>query len=351
MAVIYSRSREKFLLPILFTRKRIVWAYPERETVYKIYEMQYIDLKRAEVKFPSSAMLGVLTLTTVHDNKQIIFKYIKNGKKEREDMRAALFELRTQMIEKVGGRWELKDKKNLISESYILEESDDVLSDIPLDDVFEDAPIPGQGCLESTDKLFSHFPDDEKGSDEDSDNSADVFELESEDESVKSEAENDAAIKERVERMIESAKTEEEMAEETDDAEDESEITVPLNDASILPKSSGNTDPQWTENEGGDAVILPGGRSVIGGARYKNLERNAIAQEDVDDSEVYISDDYEMRKRCPEEMPCVLEPIDGFDEEKIDKTLDELRDLRNNGIITQDEYLEKCRVLFKKNNI
>mgnify|MGYP006344076859 FL=1 len=42
--VLFGRSKEKYLIPILFSRKRILWGYPETQTVYKVFTLQYVDV-------------------------------------------------------------------------------------------------------------------------------------------------------------------------------------------------------------------------------------------------------------------------------------------------------------------
>ena len=36
LSVLFGRTKDKFLIPLLFSDARIFWAYPETETVYKV---------------------------------------------------------------------------------------------------------------------------------------------------------------------------------------------------------------------------------------------------------------------------------------------------------------------------
>ena len=134
--VIYARSKDKYLIPILFTRLRMLWGYPERQTVYRIYEMHYIDLLEAQVRFPV-ALAPTFILKTVN-NDRYIFHGIKNTV---EEMRAALLTLREMMLTKAGGNWEIVVKRNLLMEEYLIKETGGEVPTLPetgIDDVFED---------------------------------------------------------------------------------------------------------------------------------------------------------------------------------------------------------------------
>ncbi|MDO5844461.1 MAG: hypothetical protein Q4Q53_04890 [Methanocorpusculum sp.] len=338
LEVLYARSREKYLIPILFTRLRIMWAYPERQTVYRIYEMQYVDLLEAQVKYPKAALPAVLTLKNVSGDNYIF----KNLKSSPEQMRGGLLTLRDLMMSKVGGVWELQAKQNLISDEYTLKESDEVLSDISPDDIFEDTPMPGQGCYESTEKLFSHFPSEDEPVVEE--NKDEVFEVHEKSEDEMSDEAVSPAMVSRVARMIES----------TEPVADEYDSEEPANDVVVFEKDSGKSDSQWDLEINGDAMILPGGRTRVGAAKYKNLENNSrkYAPED-DDSVVYV----DKREEPPHPVGPVrvdsvtLEPKEGLDDDDIDKSLDALKYLRETGVITEDEYKARCLSLFKKTGL
>lgn len=342
LEVLYARSKEKYLLPMLFTRLRIIWAYPERETVYRIYEMQYIDLLEVHVKYPRTALPGVLTIKNVSGG-DYVFRHLKSTP---EEMRGGLLTLRDIMTAKVGGKWELKIKQNIISEEYFLKESDDVLSDVDRDDVFEDGPMPGSGCFESTEKLFSHFPETESPGEGGED--GDVFEIAEEGEAPAQDEAMSSAMVTRVSRMIESAEQE---AQEPAADEEEGE---PVNDVVIIDKDAGVTDFDWDDEITGDAMILPGGKTRVGAAKYKNLEREAreFSPED-DDSVVYESNygNFSYENTGGIYKSVTLEPKDGLEEDDIDKSLDALKLLRENGIISEKEYKERCLSLFKKNGL
>lgn len=341
LEVLYARSKEKFLLPILFTRLRILWAYPERETVYRLYEMQYVDLLEAHVKYPKAALPAVLTIKNVSGDNYIF----RNLKSTPEQMRGGLLTLRDLMMSKVGGKWELQVKQNIISDEYTLKESDEILSDVNEEDVFEDAPIPGQGCFESTEKLFSHFPEEENS--EKSENKDDVFEVPEKTTEVKADEVMSSAMVTRVTRMIEST-------EPVSDEEEKPKPEEPINDVTVFENNSGKSDYQWTDNSKGDAMILPGGRTRVGAAKYKHLEDDAkyYTAED-DDSEVYVTKKEEPPHPVgPVRVDSVtLEPKECFDDADIDKSLDALKLLRENGVISEDEYKARCLSLFKKTGL
>lgn len=330
--VIYARSKDKFLIPILLTRLRMLWGYPERETIYRIYEMNYIDLLEASVRFPT-AVAPSLTIKTVNKDKYV-FHGVKNS---AEEVRAALLELREMMNTKVGGNWQIAVKRNLLNEEYILREAENggtILSKTEQDDVFESTSTPGQGCFEPTDKLFSHFG--EKGESRD-----DVFE----EETTITEKEQKTAETAWVSRMVEATVTPEPVKNE-----------VPLNDVTVFKTDSGKRNDQWHDEGKGDAMILPGGRTLVGGGRYKHLSDDAKSHSDEDDSQVYVSKKIQTiptptppKTRLVSSM--TLEPRDGLDDEAIDKSLEALKYLRENKIITEDEYRKRCLELFKRTGL
>ena len=329
--VLYARSKDKFLIPILLTRLRMIWGYPERETVYRIYEMNYIDLLEASVRFPT-AVAPTLTIKTVNKDKYT-FHSVKNSV---EEVRAALLSLSEMMNMRAGGNWEIAVKRNFLTEEYILREGEQgpsVLTDTGEDDVFEDTPAPGPGCFEPTENLFTHFPEG-KGKGED------VFEQKN----TTSDKEQEEAKAARVSRMIESTETPVEIKEKTE---------VPLNDVIVFDTDSGKMNDQWHDEGKGDAMILPGGRTRVGGGRYKHLNDDPKSLPADDDSEVYVSKRQDI-PRPPEPRTVssmTLEPREGLDDEAIDKSLEALKYLRENGIITEDEYKKRCLGLFKRTGL
>ncbi len=332
--VIYARSKDKFLIPILLTRLRMLWGYPERQTVYRIYEMNYIDLMEASVRFPT-AVAPTLTLKTVNNDKYI-FHSVKNSV---EEVRAALLSLREMMNMRAGGNWEIAVKRNILTEEYILREGGvgsgpAALPETGEDDVFEDTPTPGSGS-EPTESLFSHFPEGE-------DPGEDVFE-----EKIPiSEKDQEEAKAAWVSRMIESTEPPAEVKEKTEE---------PLNDVIVFDTDSGKMDDQWHDEGKGDAMILPGGRTRVGGGRYKRLNDDPKSQPEDDDSEVYVSKRSDSNIPKPPQprtvSPVTLEPREGLDDEAIDKSLEALKYLRENGIITEDEYKKRCLGLFKRTGL
>jgi hypothetical protein len=348
LEVIYARSPDKYLLPILLTRLRIVWAYPERETVYRIYEMNYVDLVDVHLKYPPTpALPAVLTISTVTGDKYTF----RNIKTSVEHMRGALLTLRDIMRARVGGNWELHAKKSFISEEYILVESDNVLSDVTPQmsqgdaDLFEDKPLPGAAGYNQNEDLFSHFP--ETGTE--SAAPAEVFEEPSPEEQ---ELEQEASLEQyreakeaHLQRMIDNTEPKKPAAD-----------SVPEKDDSVvMTKDSGKKDDQWERHDGGDAMILPGSRTRVGAAKYKHLEEAAehYSPED-DDSEVYVSNEPKPAKKPvdPKNVdPITLEPREDFDDAAIDKTLESLKQLRETGLISDEEYKAKCLSLFKKTGL
>ena len=307
--VIYARSKDKYLIPILFTRLRMLWGYPERQTVYRIYEMHYIDLLEAQVRFPV-ALAPTFILKTVN-NDRYIFHGIKNTV---EEMRAALLTLREMMLTKAGGNWEIVVKRNLLMEEYLIKETGGEVPTLPetgIDDVFEDDVFEKQTIPDTQEK------------------------------------ELDAAESAWVSRMIES----------TDPVPEKVEVKkeVLMNDAVVFNTGSGKKDDQWFDEGKGDALILPGGgRTRVGSSKYKHLTDEHTYTRADDDSVVYVSSSAPKITSRPNPRtvsPVTLEPRAGLDDEAIDKSLDALRYLRENGIITEDEYKKRCLVLFKKTGL
>jgi len=287
----------------------MLWGYPERQTVYRIYEMHYIDLLEAQVRFPV-ALAPTFILKTVN-NDRYIFHGIKNTV---EEMRAALLTLREMMLTKAGGNWEIAVKRNLLMEEYLIKETGGEVPTLPetgIDDVFEDDVFEKQTIPDTQEK------------------------------------ELDAAESAWVSRMIES----------TDPVPEKVEVKkeVLLNDAVVFNTGSGKKDDQWFDEGKGDALILPGGgRTRVGSSKYKHLTDEHTYTRADDDSVVYVSSSAPKITSRPNPRtvsPVTLEPRAGLDDEAIDKSLDALRYLRENGIITEDEYKKRCLVLFKKTGL
>ena len=156
LEVLYARSSENYHLPILITRLRIVCAYPETSAVYRVFQINYVDLMQVHVKF-TRGLSTVLTFTRL-DGEMNVFDRIRN---KPEEVRAALLTFRDLMVERVGGEWKFLHRQTLLTDEYMVKESDPVLSSvptIPAEDLFEDKEMPGLGCYEPTEKLFEHFP-------------------------------------------------------------------------------------------------------------------------------------------------------------------------------------------------
>ena len=380
LEVLYARSSENYHLPILITRLRIVCAYPETSVVYRVFQIDYVDLAEVHVKF-TRGLSTVLTFTRL-DGEMNVFDRVRNT---HEEIRAALLTLRDLMIEKVGGEWQFQHRQNLLTDEYAVKESDPVLSSvptIPAEDLFEDKEMPGLGCYEPTEKLFEHFPQDAED--------GDVFE-----ESAEILPETDAELKavamnSRIQRMIETAEIEAEHPEITDTGE------VSVNDATVLESGPAVTDSQWANEDGGDAVILPDQHA--GSRQSSNGTRAAVplVPVDEDDSEVYVTPKPSPKKQKEEEaatmiaeeldklpvpeakepaksplpallpravpvqvpavlpadkgvipMSITLEPQDSFEEETVDACLESLKLLRDTGVISEEEYKDRCLRLFK----
>jgi hypothetical protein len=334
LEVLYARSKENYLVPILLTRLRILWAYPETSVAYRLFELNYADLVRVHVKF-TVGLPAVMTADTVHGEKNVF-----NGVRSTpEEVRAALLTLKDTMQEKVGGEWKFLHKQNLLAEEYLVKESDAVLQSVPKlsgEDLFEDRMMPGLGCYEPAEKLFDHFPQE----------SEDVFE-------AAAEEDTSPAMVTRIARMIESAE------------EPREEPATPLNDVTVFDGIPAVTDDQWKIEDTGDAEILPGTKKKV----------PESAPPEVDDSVVYgaaaaISAELE---RLPKSIPAsrpgrqlatplpraspslalsiTLEPRESLEEGVIDRCLEDLKFLRDNGVFSESEYKERCLRLFKRTGL
>lgn len=385
LEVIFARSKENYLVPILFTRLRILWAYPETSVTYRLFEMNYADLLQVHVKF-TMGLATVLTIANINGEKNV-FTGVKNT---AEEMRAALLTLRDLTAEKLRSEWKFLHKQNLFVDEYLLKENDAVLDSVPkitADDLFEDTKMPGVGCYEPTEKLFHHFPPAAGD---------DVFEDQPETAAATEEEAMSSALVNRIARMVES--TEPEMEPEVPE--------TPLNDVTVFDGNSGVSDEQWSTEGKGDAMILPGSspaaRAVMGGGRLAKLAEEppvSYLPED-DDSEVYVAEKSEQSRReteaaaviseeldklpVPEKAPVksvpkssfttplprsatgtgtaagskpelalsiTLEPRDSLDDLVVDRCLEDLKFLRDNGVFSEAEYKERCLRLFKRTGL
>ena len=386
LEVVFARSKENYLVPILFTRLRILWAYPETSVTYRLFEMNYADLLQVHVKF-TMGLATVMTIANITGDKNV-FNGVKNT---AEEMRAALLTLRDVMAERLRSEWKFLHKQNLFVDEYLLKESDAVLDAVPrisAEDLFEDKEMPGIGCYEPTEKLFHHFP---------AASADDVFEDQPEASAAAEEESMSSAMVSRIARMVESTEPEREPE----------VLETPLNDVTVFDGSSGMSDEQWNNEGKGDAMILPGSgpaaRAVMGGGRLARLaeEPSVSPVPEEDDSEVYVTERGTGSSRkeeeaaavisgeldrlpVPEKVPEVsvpksplptplprpaavpgkaaggkpelalsitLEPRESFDDAVIDKCLEDLKFLRDNGVFSEAEYKERCLRLFKRTGL
>ena len=374
--VLFGRSKEKYLIPILFSRKRILWGYPETQTVYKVFTLQYVDVLSIFAKFPPAVSATLVFHTAL--GKDIVFPHIQDSV---DDVRSALLSAAESIRTLSSRHFSLSQRKNLLTDEYLLHENPDVPVFAADEDIFEDAvlqtPAPTPAPAEIEDDLFARFSS--AGED-------DVFEAAEDTADTHA-----AAVDERVARMIQSTEL-------------PSETKAPLppeNDAVIYEPASLSRNEQWNGEGGGDAEILPRG------SPWKNAPkapvspvREVFSPED-DDSEVYSAgerpkliipqpkaapaQDTEVeiiekvtvlpnpsvkprakkaevpevpaepapepvmifrRQKNPEAV--TLQPKEGIDEETVDKSLEALKFLRENRIISEAEYKKRCLSLFEK---
>lgn len=371
--VLFGRSKEKYLIPILFSRKRILWGYPETQTVYKVFTLQYVDVLSIFAKFPPAVSATLVFHTAL--GKDIVFPHIQDSV---DDVRSALLSAAESIRTLSSRHFSLSQRKNLLTDEYLLHENPDVPVFAADEDIFEDAvlqtPAPTPAPAEIEDDLFARFSS--AGED-------DVFEA-AEDTSDT----HAAAVDERVVRMIQST----ELPSETKAS------LPPENDAVIYEPASLSRNEQWNGEGGGDAEILPRG------SPWKNAPaapvREVCSPED-DDSEVYSAGERPKlivplpkaapaqeteveiiekvtvlpnpsvkprakkaevpeapaepapepvmifrRQKNPEAI--TLQPKEGIDEETVDKSLEALKFLRENRIISEAEYKKRCLSLFEK---
>lgn len=376
--VLFGRSKEKYLIPILFSRKRILWGYPETQTVYKVFTLQYVDVLSIFAKFPPAVSATLVFHTAL--GKDIVFPHIQDSV---DDVRSALLSAAESIRTLSSRHFSLSQRKNLLTDEYLLHENPDVPVFAADEDIFEDAviptPVPTPAPAEIEDDLFARFS--RAGED-------DVFEAEEEREDA--EDSRAAAVDERVARMIQST----ELPSETEAS------LPPENDAVIYEPASLSRNEQWNSDSGGDAEILPRGSPWKNAPKAPAAPVREVFSPEDDDSEVYSAgerpkliipqpkaapaQDTEVeiiekvtvlpnpsvkprakkaevpeapaepasepvmifrRQKNPEAV--TLQPKEGIDEETVDKSLEALKFLRENRIISEAEYKKRCLSLFE----
>lgn len=373
--VLFGRSKDKYLIPILFSRKRILWGYPETQTVYKVFTLQYVDVLSIFAKFPPAVSATLVFHTAL--GKDIVFPHIQDSV---DDVRSALLSAAESIRTLSSRHFSLSQRKNLLTDEYLLHENPDVPVFAADEDIFEDAvlqtPAPTPAPAEIEDDLFARFSS--AGED-------DIFEAAEDTADTHA-----AAVDERVARMIQST----ELPSETKAS------LPPENDAVIYEPVSLSRNEQWNGEGGGDAEILPRG------SPWKNAPKAPVAPvREVfspvdDDSEVYSAGErpkliVPLPKAAPaqdteveiiekvtvlpnpsvkprakkvkvQEVPAepapepvmifrrqknpeavTLQPKEGIDEETVDKSLEALKFLRENRIISEAEYKKRCLSLFE----
>lgn len=374
--VLFGRSKEKYLIPILFSRKRILWGYPETQTVYKVFTLQYVDVLSIFAKFPPAVSATLVFHTAL--GKDIVFPHIQDSV---DDVRSALLSA-AESIRTLSSRYfSLSQRKNLLTDEYLLHENPDVPVFAADEDIFEDAvpqtPAPTPAPAEIEDDLFARFSS--AGED-------DVFEAAEDTADTHA-----AAVDERVARMIQSTEL-------------PSETKAPLppeNDAVIYEPASLSRNEQWNGEGGGDAEILPRGSPWKNAPKAPAAPVREVFSPEDDDSEVYSAGERPKlivpqpkaapaqeteveiiekvtvlpnpsvkprakkaevpeapaepapepvmifrRQKNPEAV--TLQPKEGIDEETVDKSLEALKFLRENRIISEAEYKKRCLSLFEK---
>ena len=377
--VLFGRSKDKYLIPILFSRKRILWGYPETQTVYKVFTLQYVDVLSIFAKFPPAVSATLVFHTAL--GKDIVFPHIQDSV---DDVRSALLSAAESIRTLSSRHFSLSQRKNLLTDEYLLHENPDVPVFAADEDIFEDAviptPVPTPAPAEIEDDLFARFS--RAGED-------DVFEAEEEREDA--EDSRAAAVDERVARMIQSTEL-------------PSETKAPLppeNDAVIYEPASLSRNEQWNSEGGGDAEILPRGSPWKNAPKAPAAPVREVFSPEDDDSEVYSAGERPKlivpqpkaapaqeteveiiekvtvlpnpsvkprakkaevpeapaepapepvmifrRQKNPEAI--TLQPKEGIDEETVDKSLEALKFLRENRIISEAEYKKRCLSLFEK---
>ena len=374
--VLFGRSKEKYLIPILFSRERILWGYPETQTVYKVFTLQYVDVLSIFAKFPPAVSATLVFHTAL--GKDIVFPHIQDSV---DDVRSALLSAAESIRTLSSRHFSLSQRKNLLTDEYLLHENPDVPVFAADEDIFEDAVLqtlaPTPAPAEIEDDLFARFSS--AGED-------DVFEAAEDTADTHA-----AAVDERVARMIQST----ELPSETKAS------LPPENDAVIYEPASLSRNEQWNGEGGGDAEILPRGSPWKNAPKAPAAPVREVFSPEDDDSEVYSAgerpklivpqpkaapaQDTEVeiiekvtvlpnpsvkprakkaevpeapaepapepvmifrRQKNPEAV--TLQPKEGIDEETVDKSLEALKFLRENRIISEAEYKKRCLSLFEK---
>ena len=373
--VLFGRSKEKYLIPILFSRKRILWGYPETQTVYKVFTLQYVDVLSIFAKFPPAVSATLVFHTAL--GKDIVFPHIQDSV---DDVRSALLSAAESIRTLSSRHFSLSQRKNLLTDEYLLHENPDVPVFAADEDIFEDAvlqtPAPTPAPAEIEDDLFARFSS--AGED-------DVFEAAEDTADT-----HTAAVDERVARMIQST----ELPSETEAS------LPPENDAVIYEPASLSQNEQWNGEGGGDAEILPRGSPWKNAPKAPAAPVREVFSPEDDDSEVYSAGERPKlivplpkaapaqeteveiiekvtvlpnpsvkprakkaevpeapaepapepvmifrRQKNPEAI--TLQPKEGIDEETVDKSLEALKFLRENKIISEAEYKKRCLSLFE----
>ena len=373
--VLFGRSKEKYLIPILFSRERILWGYPETQTVYKVFTLQYVDVLSIFAKFPPAVSATLVFHTAL--GKDIVFPHIQDSV---DDVRSALLSAAESIRTHSSRHFSLSQRKNLLTDEYLLHENPDVPVFAADEDIFEDAvlqtPAPTPAPAEIEDDLFARFSS--AGED-------DIFEAAEDTADTHA-----AAVDERVARMIQST----ELPSETKAS------LPPENDAVIYEPASLSRNEQWNGEGGGDAEILPRGSPWKNAPKAPAAPVREVFSPEDDDSEVYSAgerpklivpqpkaapaQDTEVeiiekvtvlpnpsvkprakkaevpeapaepapepvmifrRQKNPEAV--TLHPKEGIDEATVDKSLEALKFLRENRIISEAEYKKRCLSLFE----
>lgn len=373
--VLFGRSKEKYLIPILFSRERILWGYPETQTVYKVFTLQYVDVLSIFAKFPPAVSATLVFHTAL--GKDIVFPHIQDSV---DDVRSALLSAAESIRTLSSRHFSLSQRKNLLTDEYLLHENPAVPVFAADEDIFEDAvlqtPAPTPAPAEIEDDLFARFSS--AGED-------DVFEAAEDTADTHA-----AAVDERVARMIQST----ELPPETEAS------LPPENDAVIYEPASLSRNEQWNGEGGGDAEILPRGSPWKNAPKAPAAPVREVFSPEDDDSEVYSAGERPKlivpqpkaapaqeteveiiekvtvlpnpsvkprakkaevpeapaeptpepvmifrRQKNPEAV--TLQPKEGIDEETVDKSLEALKFLRENRIISEAEYKKRCLSLFE----
>ena len=119
--VLFGRSKDKYLIPILFSRKRILWGYPETQTVYKVFTLQYVDVLSIFAKFPPAVSATLVFHTAL--GKDIVFPHIQDSV---DDVRSALLSAAESIRTLSSRHFSLSQRKNLLTDEYLLHENPDV---------------------------------------------------------------------------------------------------------------------------------------------------------------------------------------------------------------------------------